>query len=282
MGIYLDCGPSAALNFRCLMRALYARIAIRDVLNSFRHFSLAAFLAWEDIRQRYVRTTLGPFWIVLSTGVWISVLGYVMANLFHQDMQTYFPFLVSGVLVWLLISGCMAESSMILLTAATLITSFPIPIFTHFIRFILRNLIIFLHNIVILVIVLLIFPPHLTSATWLVIPGLLLDIILLLGLAVCLALTNLRYRDTYLAVASAMQILPFITPVFWDRGMLKENKWIADINPFSHMIAIVREPLLGNAPPAFTWMITAGMAFTLCCAACLLFVRFRHRIIFWL
>ncbi len=96
----------------------------------------------------------------------------------------------------------------------------------------MRNTIIFLHNILILVIVLIVFPPEVTAATWLVLPGLLLDMVILLGLAVMLSLINLRYRDTHLAVASAMQVLPFVTPIFWDKPMLQHRKWIADNQSF--------------------------------------------------
>lgn len=264
------------------MSVSYVTIARRDIACSFRHFSLACFLAWEDIRQRYVRTLLGPFWIVLSTGVWFGVMGFVMAILFHQDMHHYLPFMVSGLLVWVLIATSLGESSTVLTMAAGLISSFAIPIFTHYLRFVLRNYIIFLHNAVILLVVLFIYPPPVTTATWLVVPGLLLDLVILMSLAVLLSLANLRYRDTHLAVQSALQILPFITPIFWSKAMLAKHQWIADINPFYHMIDIVRAPILGHSPSEVSWLAAAGLAAGLLVLACIVFVRYRHRIIFWL
>src|ERR1700722_18539810 len=186
------------------MKPLVLRLAIQDIIRSLRQFSLAGFLAWEDIRQRYVRTMLGPLWIVLSTGVWFSAMGFVMANLFHQKLGDYLPFMISGLLIWVLISASIAESSQVLVASAPLITSFPIPIFTHYIRYVLRNYIIFAHNVIILLIILVIFPPKVTLYTWLVVPGLFLDMIILMSLAIFLSLANLRYRDTHLAVASAM------------------------------------------------------------------------------
>lgn len=264
------------------MYPLYVRVAANDIARSIKEFRLAVFLAWEDIRQRYVRTTLGPWWIVFSTGVWFSVIGFVMANLFGQDLNEYLPYIFAGLLAWVLISTSIAESSHVLLSSASLISSFPIPIFTHYIRFVLRNYIIFLHNVLILLIVLLIFPIKVTSSTWLVIPGLLLNMLILMSLSVFLSLANLRYRDTHLAVASAMQVLPFVTPVFWHKEMLKNHAWIADINPFYHMVEIVRTPILGNPPSSLSWLVTSAMALGLLALACLLFIRYRHRIIFWI
>lgn len=258
------------------------RIAIQDITRGLQETGLAAYLAWSDIRQRYVRTMLGPLWIVLSTGIWFSAMGFVMANLFNQSLAQYLPFLISGLLVWMLISTAIAESTQVLITSAPLISSFSIPIFTHYIRFTLRTYIIFLHNLIILGIVFVIFPPPLTAATLLVVPGFLLDMLILSGMAVFLSLTNLRYRDTNLGVGSALQILPFVTPIFWERGMLSHHRWIADINPFYHMVQVMRAPLLGEAPDLLSWIVTAFMAASLLALAFIFFVRYRHRIIFWL
>lgn len=264
------------------MKLTANRLAAQDVLFAIRQFDLALFLAWEDIRQRYVRTALGPFWIVLSTGIWFGVMGFVMANLFGQKIKDYLPFLVSGLLSWVLISSCIGEGTQILLSASGLITSFRIPVFTHYIRFVLRNLIIFLHNAIILLIVLLIYPPAITADTWLVIPALLLDLFIATGFSVFLSLANLRYRDTALAIGSAMQVLPFVTPIYWNRDQLHNHQWIADINPFYHMIQIMRMPMLGQAPDLLSWLVTSGLAVVTTLYAAYLFARYRHRIIFWL
>ena len=100
------------------------QIAYRDIYLAVRQIRLAAFLAYEDIRQRYVRTMLGPLWIVLSTGVWFAVMGFVMSNLFHQPMKEYLPFIISGLLSWVLISTCIQESSQVLVSSAPLIYVF--------------------------------------------------------------------------------------------------------------------------------------------------------------
>jgi lipopolysaccharide transport system permease protein len=257
-------------------------LAVRDFIRGVLLFRLAAFLAWDDIRRRYIRTLLGPLWIVITTGVWFSAMGIVMVNLFDQNLQDYLPFIASGLLVWLFISTSIVEGTQVLIAAASLISSFPIPIFTHYLRFLLRNGIIFLHNAVILLVVICLYPPHPDAAMWLVIPGFLLDAGILLGVAIILSFMNLRWRDTNLLVLSAMQVLPFVTPVFWDKPMLRQHKWIADVNPFYHMIEIVRAPSLGRAPAALSWEVTMAAAILSLSIAAFLFMRYRHRVIFWL
>lgn len=264
------------------MNTVAARIALKDVIAAFQRIGLAMFLAWEDIRQRYVRTMLGPIWIVLTTGVWFGVMGFVMANLFGSKIDEYLPFLVAGVLTWTLISTCISESSQILMSSTSLITSFRIPIFTHYVRFLLRNIVIFFHNIIILVLVLIIFPVPFTAFTWLVVPGFILNLLILTSLSLFLSLANLRYRDTHLAINSAMQVLPFITPIYWDKGQLQAHHWVADVNPLYHMVQIMRAPILGKSPEMISWYVTGGMAVVFGLMGMWLYARYRHRIIFWL
>ena len=64
--------------------------------------------------------------------------------------------------------------------------------------------------------------------------------------------------------------------------MLKTRAWIADVNPFYHMVEIVRAPLLGKEPATLSWEVTSVMGAAMLISACALFVRYRHRIIFWL
>src|SRR5262245_53308891 len=119
------------------MNPLRTRIAINDLTQGLQHIGLAAYLAWEDVKQRYVRTMLGPFWIVLSTGIWFSAMGFVMANLFKQGLAQYLPFMISGLLIWVLISTSIMEGTQVLITSAPLINSFSMPISTHYVRFML-------------------------------------------------------------------------------------------------------------------------------------------------
>ena len=64
--------------------------------------------------------------------------------------------------------------------------------------------------------------------------------------------------------------------------MLSKHRWIADSNPFYHMVQIMRSPLLGQAPDLLSWAVTILMAITSLALALFVFVRYRHRIIFWL
>src|SRR5476651_1306074 len=50
-------------------------------------------LGWQDIKQRYKRSKVGPFWLTISMGVMIATIGLVFGNLFSSPMADFLPFL---------------------------------------------------------------------------------------------------------------------------------------------------------------------------------------------
>ncbi len=279
--VNIDVGKRAAKAL--VMSIEYAKAAARrDFAQSFKLIGLASFFAWQDIHERYVRTMLGPLWIVLSTGIWLGAMGFVMSSVFNQELREYLPYLACGLVTWQLFASSISEGAQVLVTAKRIIVAFNLPIFIHFIRYALRNSIIFLHNVVIILIVFLIFPQVLTAEMLLVVPALLLNIVILVSGAVILSLLNIRYRDTHLVIINALQVLPYVTPIFWHRDMLGERTWIADLNPLYHMIEIARAPMLGLNPALLSWQVTIGLAVGLPLAAFAMYLRYRHRIIFWI
>lgn len=44
------------------------RVAVADLKKGYGKLFLALMLGWQDIRQRYRRSKLGPFWLTISMG----------------------------------------------------------------------------------------------------------------------------------------------------------------------------------------------------------------------
>ncbi|HTF93873.1 MAG TPA: hypothetical protein VK632_12545, partial [Verrucomicrobiae bacterium] len=70
---------------------LGASVVAREVLGTdfgagLRSYSLWTMLGWNDIKQRYRRSVLGPFWITLSMGIFIMVLGVIYSRIFKIEM----------------------------------------------------------------------------------------------------------------------------------------------------------------------------------------------------
>jgi hypothetical protein len=81
------------------LRAFGAAVR-RDLLSALWAWPLWTMLGWNDIRQRYRRSTLGPFWITLSMAMFIGILGVIYSRIFHVDVEVYLPFLLPGNVTW--------------------------------------------------------------------------------------------------------------------------------------------------------------------------------------
>ncbi len=84
-------------------------LAWRDVTDSLHKWPIWTMLAYNDIKIRYRRSVLGPFWLTLSMAVTIYTMGYIYAHIFRMEMANYFPYLASGMLAWTLLSSIVLE-----------------------------------------------------------------------------------------------------------------------------------------------------------------------------
>jgi ABC-2 type transport system permease protein len=256
--------------------------AVEDIQKSFLSSSLWLTLGWQDIKQRYRRSVLGPFWITLSLGITILVMGFLYAKLFRQDIRMYIPYLASGMVFWSFISTVINESTTVFIQAEGIIKQIPMPFGIHVLRMIWRNVIIFFHNLVVLAVVMIVF--H-------VIPGrniLLLPMVLFMlvlnsyWIGILLGVLGTRFRDIVQIVASIVQILFFLTPVMWTSSSIQHNVWVVEFNPFYHVFTIARNAVLGGNVPITSWAIVLLMTLVGWAIAFHLLARYRARIAYWL
>jgi ABC-type polysaccharide/polyol phosphate export permease len=148
----------------------------RDLLSAVRKSSLWTALGWNDIRQRYRRSVLGPFWITLSMAVFITVLGVIYSNIFKIELRTYLPYLTLGYIIWGFVSTTTSESSIAFQESERIIRQIRLPYSIFILRVVWRNFIVFLHTIVIFVPVAMFYDVRPGLVGLLALPGLALDI----------------------------------------------------------------------------------------------------------
>ncbi len=253
----------------------------RDAISAVKAWRLWTMLGWNDIRQRYRRSTLGPFWITLSVAVFIGVLGVIYSRIFHVEVETYLPFLTVGYVTWGFISQVVNESCGSFQEGERLIKQIRLPYGLYVFRVIWRNFIIFLHTVVIFIPVALLFRVSVGFTVFLVVPGLILLLANLSWVALTLAIVAARFRDITQIVVTLTQIMLFATPIMWPVSTLGGSTWIAEINPLYHLIELVRAPLLGSAPAPLSWAVAIGMFVAGLALALLLLKRASRRIVFW-
>ena len=91
-----------------------------------------------------------------------------------------------------------------------------------------------------------------------------------------------RFRDLPQIVSALLQVAFYVTPILFHGGMLSgKHKWIVEFNPLAYLIDIVRQPLVGEVPPPFTWGLTIGMAVFGWLLALGMTGRYHRRIPYW-
>jgi ABC-type polysaccharide/polyol phosphate export permease len=143
------------------------------------------------------------------------------------------------------------------------------------------QILIFAHNLLIVVLVLLFYPPPLSWQLLLAPLGIFMIAINGIWLGILLGLLCTRFRDVSQIVGSLIQIMFFLTPIMWKVEMLGRFQWTAMWNPLYHFLEIVRGPLVGNALNTSSWMAVLGITVAGFAIAIVTFGQFRNRIAYW-
>jgi ABC-2 type transport system permease protein len=255
--------------------------AWRDLIEGAAALHIWGMLGWQEIRLRYRRSTLGPLWLTIGTGVLVTGMGPLYGKLLNQDMAKYLPFLTVGLIVWNFFASMMNDSCNAFVHAEGMIKQLKLPFSIHVLRVVWRNLITFAHNFVVLLVVLACFPQQ-WGWNVLLVPWALL-IIAFNGwwVGLFLGMAGARFRDISPIVASVVQIMFFLTPVLWPLAQLGRYSWLGLWNPIYHFVEILRAPLLGGVIAPVSWLVVAAVTIGGWLLTFLLFSRFRGRIAYW-
>lgn len=247
------------------------------------HWQMWYLLGSQDIKLRYRRSTIGPFWLTISTAVTIYTMGFLYSYLFKVNIHTYFPYLASGIICWTFISTLVQESSSALIESVTYIKNQSSYISIFLMRLILRNCIVLFHNLLVFIPIAIYLKLGINWQTFLIIPGLVILCINAFAWGGVIAILGTRYRDFDQIIKSLMQVVFFTTPIMWLPTLLPEEyHWIIAVNPFAQYLALIRNPLLGHGFELSTLISIGILSFVGLGLFALCINKYKHRIVFWL
>ncbi|WP_219416666.1 galactan export ABC transporter permease subunit Wzm/RfbD [Pseudonocardia nigra] len=259
------------------------RRAFGDLGQGWRQRPLWGYLGWQDIKQRYRRSVLGPLWISISMAVVATAMGFLYGALFGEPIATFLPYVATGLLIWNFVNGCILEGSEVFIANEGLIRFLPAPLSLHVYRLVWRQTLFFLHNLVIWGILMIIFPQPLGWSLLLALPAFAVLVLNGAWIAVLAGIIATRFRDIPPIIASLTQLLFFMTPIVWSYERLKSNPLAAyiELNPVMHFVEILRQPLLGQAIVARHWIVVAVITVVGCTAALVCLRNYRSRVAYW-
>ena len=262
--------------------------AFKDLVQGAKQRELWLMLGLQDIKQRYRRSVLGPFWITIATGVMALALGLLYSMLFQLPLADFLPHVTVGLIMWNFISGAIKEGSTIFIDNEGLIKQLPAPLSVHVYRLVWRQTLFLGHNLIIWLLLILIFPRTLGWEFFLVIPGMLLLIVNGVWVAMFFGIVATRFRDVAPLLEALTQLLFYVTPIVWTTktltdqgGAVADRARIAEINPLYHYLEIVRAPMIGEPVAAYHWWIVLAFTAVGLLVAMLAMRQWRFRVSYW-
>ncbi|MBB1042529.1 MULTISPECIES: ABC transporter permease [unclassified Dietzia] len=264
------------------------RRAVADLRQGLGQRELWLSLGWQDIKQRYRRSTLGPLWITIATGVMATALGLLYSILFQIPLAEFLPHVTVGLILWGFISGCIKEGSEVFISNEGLIKQLPSALSVHVYRLVWRQFLFLCHNLVIWVVLMLIYPRPLGWDLLLAVLGLAVLMVNGVWVAMLFGILATRFRDIAPLLDSMVQLLFYMTPIVWTTqtlyeqgGEIADRARIAELNPLYHYLEIVRAPMLGQPVAAYHWWIVLACTAVGLILAFVALRRFRSRVPYW-
>ncbi|MDO8607004.1 MAG: ABC transporter permease [Phaeospirillum sp.] len=239
-------------------------------------------LSVQDIKQRYRRSTFGPWWLTISTGIQVMVVGITMGVLLGQPIQNYLPYVCGGFLLWNFMSTVATEGSMCFISAAPHLMQIRRPLFAFALQVIWRNYINLFHASFIFVGVAAFCGINPWPAILLAPIGLLLLLFNLSWSVVLFGLLSARFRDIPMIIQNAISVMFWVTPVAYYPTQLGAHQYLITFNPLGYLINVVRLPLLGEIPGMDVYLIVIAIGVVGWIGTFLSFARFRGRVTYWI
>lgn len=266
------------------------RRAFGDLRTGFNQRELWLHLGWQDIKQRYRRSVIGPFWITIATGVQAIAMGLLYSVLLDIDLRSFLPHVTVGLIIWNLISAAILEGGDVFVANEGLIKQLPSALSVHVYRLVWRQLLLLGHNMLIYVIIIAIFwPPG--GLHWTVIfaiPALVLILLNAVWVSILFGIIATRYRDIAPILGSFVTLMFFMTPIVWTTsglvqmgGEAAKRAKLVEINPLFHYLDIIRAPLIGEDQQAYHWYIVLGFTVVGWALAIVALKKYRARVPYW-
>ena len=256
--------------------------AIADIFKGFKKRPFWVYIAFKELRLRYARSFIGPFWITLTMAFWVFSLSALYGGLFGAPLHEVAPFITLGVILWTVIATSLNEAAVCLGVAKGYFMQSDMPVSTFVWLVVFRNFIIACHHMVIYFVLMVIFK-IMPNANW---AWLLIQIpifmIFVFGASLIVAVLTPRFRDIGPLINNLTTVGFFLTPVMWRPSDLVKNQFITHYNPFAQLLEIVRNPFLGLPPTDWAIKVSIGSAIFSVVLGLLILAWSRKRLAFWL
>ncbi|HEX5069601.1 MAG TPA: ABC transporter permease [Vicinamibacterales bacterium] len=206
----------------------------------------------RDIKLRYRGSLLGILWTLLNPLAELLVLYFVFGTVLQVTIPNFPAYLFTGLLVYGWFQTSLNFATGAVVANRELVRRPGVPVLILPVVTVASNLVHFVLSLPILIGLLLVTHVPLTAVA-LLLPGLIaIEFVLILGFAYPVATVNVWFRDTSHVLRIALQLLFYMTPIFYETSTVPANlQWWYRVNPLTHLVGAYRAILMrGELPDA--------------------------------
>lgn len=200
-------------------------------------------LVTRDLKVRYASSALGYLWSVLEPLMLAGIYWFIFTQIFTRTVgvEPYIVFLLAGLLPWTWFNGAVIDGSRALHTEAKLVRSTNVPREVWVVRVVLSKGVEFLLSLPVLFLFAVIYEARIDWQLVLLIPAILLEAVLVLGVVLLLAPLVVLVRDLERVVRIALRLGFYASPVIFAVSDVPEPfDLIFALNPLAGVFELCR------------------------------------------
>lgn len=254
-----------------------------DLLDGLRMWRLWMAFGYEDLRHQYRRTTLGLAWIAISFGAFtfVYMLFFGGLNPSHSGAE-FATWVAAGFVSWQFISHAITMGANVFISSEGWIKGIKLPLSVHVYKTLWRLMIQDGLNLLVAYALILAFGDYSVQGLFLALLAYPLFLMLAVPVQIVLGLVCARMRDLQQFIGTVMRLMFFVTPIIWTPVPGTIRQTAADLNPFSHLLALFRDPILYGTIPIqglVIWAVLMAVFWTL---AAISYRAMRPHLAYWL
>jgi lipopolysaccharide transport system permease protein len=194
-------------------------------------------MARANMSARYRKTIAGFVWVIVNPIILFAAQAIVFKYFLKLQIDNYFTFMLGGLIPWTFLTSTILMGTPILQNSRELLKAFKINPFVLVCSQVFDNGINFVFTFIFLLIpVVLIDDVSLIGLIYFPI-ALVLMVISLGALVWSLSVLQLFFRDTAFVIGFLLNIMFFLTPIFYSEEFIPEPyRWMLNLNIFYMMI----------------------------------------------
>jgi ABC-type polysaccharide/polyol phosphate export permease len=186
-----------------------------------------------ELKGRYRNTFAGVIWVMINPLILFSVHALIFKHILKINVDKYYIFLLSGLIPWIFMSTLLLQTVNIFITKRDSLLSFQIHPVSVIIAKCIDCLINFIIPFLFLFVVLSIGEDFNPVALFFLPILILIMFIGTTAMAITFSVIQVFFRDVEYIITFVMNVLFFLTPIFYPRHLIPEKFQIfVDINPF--------------------------------------------------